>query len=161
MELQIHSKFKLYINFSEYLMILSQTLHADIFLFRFFERKNLNTINFYLLLQISYFNQKNMLFFTVGEPKVTDTKAVNSGISPNREDNEIDLDPDQQRPGQSTDKTSGNDNNQFGNEVLIMNAKSEDRTASFFAQPGILAGKMKYVLLDSLSHCRYEFFFLF
>lgn len=28
-----------------------------------------------------------------------------------------------------------------GNEVLIMNANDDDRTASFFAQPGILAGK--------------------
>lgn len=27
-----------------------------------------------------------------------------------------------------------------GNEVLIMNANDEDRTTSFFAQPGILAG---------------------
>lgn len=27
-----------------------------------------------------------------------------------------------------------------GNEVLIMNTKNEDRPASFFAQPGILAG---------------------
>lgn len=30
-------------------------------------------------------------------------------------------------------------NNPYGNGVLIMNAKNEDRTASFFAQPGILA----------------------
>lgn len=28
-----------------------------------------------------------------------------------------------------------------GNEVLIMNASNDDRTASFFAQPGILAGE--------------------
>lgn len=28
-----------------------------------------------------------------------------------------------------------------GNEVLIMNTKNEDRPTSFFAQPGILAGK--------------------
>lgn len=28
-----------------------------------------------------------------------------------------------------------------GNEVLIMNAKNDDRTTSFFSQPGILAGK--------------------
>lgn len=27
-----------------------------------------------------------------------------------------------------------------GNEVLIMNAKNDDRTTSFFSQPGILAG---------------------
>lgn len=30
-----------------------------------------------------------------------------------------------------------------GNEVLIMNANDDDRTASFFAQPGILAGKLR------------------
>lgn len=29
-----------------------------------------------------------------------------------------------------------------GNEVHIMNAKNEDRTTSFFSQPGILAGKI-------------------
>lgn len=34
-------------------------------------------------------------------------------------------------------------NNPYGGSgVLIMNAKNEDRTASFFAQPGILAGKL-------------------
>lgn len=33
-------------------------------------------------------------------------------------------------------------NNPYGGSgVLIMNAKNEDRTASFFAQPGILAGE--------------------
>ena len=31
-----------------------------------------------------------------------------------------------------------------GNEVLIMNANDDDRTASFFAQPGILAGTYTY-----------------
>lgn len=28
-----------------------------------------------------------------------------------------------------------------GNEVFIMNAKNDDRTTSFFSQPGILAGE--------------------
>ena len=37
------------------------------------------------------------------------------------------------------------DNTQYGagSGVLIMNAKNDDRTASFFAQPGILAGKSR------------------
>lgn len=38
-------------------------------------------------------------------------------------------------PDSPTDSTSGSDN------VLIMNTANEDRTTSFFAQPGILAGK--------------------
>lgn len=39
-----------------------------------------------------------------------------------------------------TDGGHGHDTNPYGGSgVLIMNAKNEDRTASFFAQPGILA----------------------
>lgn len=50
-------------------------------------------------------------------------------------------DPDQNvRKGISTDKShETNKNALFNNEVLILDAKGEDRTASFFAQPGILA----------------------
>lgn len=41
-----------------------------------------------------------------------------------------------------------------GNEVLIMNAKNDDRTTSFFSQPGILAGKTKKrKLKGSRSDC--------
>lgn len=81
--------------------------------------------------------------YAVGEPKVTTDKKTNSGLLPiGGDENEIDLDPEQTRHGQGTDKSAGaGENNQFGNEVLIMNTKSEDRTTSFFAQPGILAGK--------------------
>lgn len=51
------------------------------------------------------------------------------------------LDPDQSiRKGISTDKTQDtNKSTLFNPEVLIADAKGEDRTASFFAQPGILA----------------------
>lgn len=43
-------------------------------------------------------------------------------------------------------------NNPYGGSgVLIMNAKNEDRTASFFAQPGILAGELAAGLFSSFS----------
>lgn len=57
------------------------------------------------------------------------------------EGNEIDLD---QTSSTATGKpASGIDHSHTptGNEVFIMD-KSEDRTASFFAQPGILAGTL-------------------
>ncbi|XP_039438101.1 syndecan isoform X2 [Culex pipiens pallens] len=41
--------------------------------------------------------------------------------------------------GTGHDSTNNNNNAYGGSGVLIMNAKNEDRTASFFAQPGILA----------------------
>lgn len=101
--------------------------------------------SFKILCRLKY---SNLIGFFCSRNLVGDTKQTgkkHSGLSPNRDENEIDLDPDQTtRQGSATDKTSGNDNNQFGNEVLIMNTKSEDRTASFFAQPGILAGKSKF-----------------
>lgn len=40
-----------------------------------------------------------------------------------------------------------------GNEVLIMNTKNEDRPTSFFAQPGILAGKF----IQSIHDCVFPF----
>lgn len=50
-----------------------------------------------------------------------------------------DLDSTHHVPVGTTDTTSGTDGN--GNEVLIMNTKNDERPTSFFAQPGILAGK--------------------
>lgn len=73
------------------------------------------------------------MFTEVTDPNTHDVKIPDrfgeDGV--NRKDvpkssNEIDLDP-------PTDVVNQN------NEVLIMNTKNEDRTASFFAQPGILA----------------------
>lgn len=68
------------------------------------------------------------------------------------EGNEIDL--DQTVKGDTvTDKpASGIDRNSHtptGNEVFIMDNRGEDRTASFFAQPGILAGMLIFVILAS------------
>lgn len=58
------------------------------------------------------------------------------------EGNEIDL--DQTNENSATGKPSSgiepNHHNPTGNEVFIMDNRAEDRTASFFAQPGILAG---------------------
>lgn len=55
----------------------------------------------------------------------------------------IDVNPTQQIP--NTEHSPGNVNTGVeGNEVLIMNTKNEDRPTSFFAQPGILAGMLKF-----------------
>lgn len=51
-------------------------------------------------------------------------------------------DPDTHTPRIPPTEGGHDSNNPYsGSGVLIMNAKNEDRTASFFAQPGILAGK--------------------
>lgn len=81
--------------------------------------------------------QTNLELGSVGEPNIGTERKTNTGLSPSREENEIDLDPDHTRHGLPTEKASGA--GQDNQEVLIMNTKSEDRTASFFAQPGILA----------------------
>lgn len=47
------------------------------------------------------------------------------------------VDPNHNVPAVTTDTTYGPD----GNGVLIMDTKNENRQTSFFAQPGILAGK--------------------
>lgn len=52
-------------------------------------------------------------------------------------------DKDRQNVGGSATGTSSGGAVEKGNEVLIMNAKNDDRTTSFFSQPGILAGKKK------------------
>lgn len=63
--------------------------------------------------------------------------------------NEIDL----VKPGKSdivTGKPTPGIDTPTGNEVFIMDNRGEDRTASFFAQPGILAGTIIFVI--SLSY---------
>lgn len=61
-------------------------------------------------------------------------KNANSGLPiGGGDENEIDVDLDDNRPSTFGEKTPP--------DVSIMNAKNEDRTTSFFAQPGILAGK--------------------
>lgn len=49
------------------------------------------------------------------------------------DENDIDVDQDEARNTHFGDKPPP--------DVSIMNAKNEDRTTSFFAQPGILAGE--------------------
>lgn len=50
--------------------------------------------------------------------------------------------------GEIDQGSSPSNSNPADNEV-IMNRKGEDRTTSFFAQPGILAGKHRHWPLDS------------
>lgn len=89
------------------------------------------------------------MFFThhqsiVDKPQIeTDNTGSNSG-----EGNEIDLDQTNNGDTIVTDKPdTGTDRGHqpTGNEVFIMD-KSDDRTASFFAQPGILAGMIIFLL---------------
>lgn len=69
--------------------------------------------------------------------------------------NEIDLDKTNGESGTGKPISSIETNpNPSGNEVFIMDNRNEDRTASFFAQPGILAGKYFYPLsLIKHSEC--------
>lgn len=57
----------------------------------------------------------------------------------NKGGDSFDTNPTHRAPDSPSDTNSGNDN------VLIMNTSNEDRTTSFFAQPGILAGKYQHV----------------
>jgi len=83
---------------------------------------------------------------TVGRNDFDDHSIIDS--IPDKEDDEIYIDPD--KSGESNKDSKSNSDldhskptdqqtNGGGNDVLIMNAKNEDRTTSFFAQPGILA----------------------
>lgn len=54
------------------------------------------------------------------------------------------------------DNTAGEDRDEDPddtNEVYIMNPKHEDRASSFFAQPGVLAGKLFifFIIVDDAS----------
>lgn len=76
----------------------------------------------------------------------THSTADNSrpGVNPvTNEENEIDLDQFGTDP--ATAKPPSKDPSHPGGEVLIMD-KSDDRAASFFAQPGILAGMILIIL---------------
>ena len=71
---------------------------------------------------------------TAGAKDEDEDHTIHRGLDPYPEDK------DRQNAGGSG-ATSGSAGVDKGNEVLIMNAKNEDRTTSFFSQPGILAGK--------------------
>lgn len=63
------------------------------------------------------------------------------------EGSEIDLDQTVKGDTATDKPASGIDRNSHtptGNEVFIMDNRGEDRTASFFAQPGILAGEYEF-----------------
>jgi hypothetical protein len=82
------------------------------------------------------------IFFTNVEFSFFVTQTVGGGIdsrpkehNPNRGSDPFDNGPTHHVPDSPTDTSSGNSDN-----VLIMNTSHEDRTTSFFAQPGILAG---------------------
>lgn len=70
----------------------------------------------------------------------TDTDVVSGG-----EGNEIDLDRPGKEPATGKPASPIDSNTPNGNDVFIMD-KSDDRTASFFAQPGILAGTIILVI---------------
>lgn len=75
------------------------------------------------------------------EPVGKQNPDLDSGVN-GGDGNEIDL--DKTNGGSNTGKpTSSIETNPSGNEVFIMDNRNEDRTASFFAQPGILAGTYK------------------
>lgn len=75
---------------------------------------------------------------TVGLTKTRNKpKQTNIGTS-SGDKNEIDVDLEERRSGTNIDKSPETNKD----TVSIMNAKNEDRTTSFFAQPGILAGKL-------------------
>ena len=77
-----------------------------------------------------YFNIKIFIFIVTGG---TDSRPKEQ--FPNRGSDPFDNGPTHHVPVKPTDPSSGNSDN-----VLIMNTSNEDRTTSFFAQPGILAG---------------------
>lgn len=73
-------------------------------------------------------------------PTTTDDEDISGGDTRRKGDfdytnkgTDFDTSPTHNAPDSPTDTNSGSDN------VLIMNASDEDRTTSFFAQPGILA----------------------
>lgn len=70
---------------------------------------------------------------TVDDPR---TNRKDKKVNTHLEESEIDL--HEIDHSHSTDRPHSS--SESNNEVFIMNAKPEDRTASFFAQPGILAG---------------------
>lgn len=79
------------------------------------------------------------LRFAVGKNDEDEDETVHRGLDPYPVDKDNVGGSGASSPG--TTKTV-----EKGNEVFIMN-KNEDRTTSFFSQPGILAGK------ESLSEC--------
>jgi hypothetical protein len=74
---------------------------------------------------------------TVGLDKGKNIENPNKGSDP------YDIAPTHHVPPEKPTDNSGSDN------VYIMNTANEDRTTSFFAQPGILAGK--HILSIALS----------
>lgn len=75
---------------------------------------------------------------------------LDSGIS-GGDGNEIDLDKTNGDLGTGKPITESNPN-PSGNEVFIMDNRNEDRTASFFAQPGILAGTYFFLKPHLIRH---------
>lgn len=76
---------------------------------------------------------------------------LDSGVSAG-DGNEIDLDKTNGDSGTGKPTSSIETNsNPSGNEVFIMDNRNDDRTASFFAQPGILAGKYLIFILNLIN----------
>lgn len=78
---------------------------------------------------------------SVVDPSTTDDEdIVKADSKPSGTSITPDGDLDTSHTQRITPTDGGHDTNPYGGSgVLIMNAKNEDRTASFFAQPGILA----------------------
>lgn len=81
----------------------------------------------------------------VQTPPTTSTKAPKesapSSPPPGRDENQVPAEPMTTPAPGPIDPALGPDGNRGHNDVQILDHKPDDRQASFFAQPGILAGK--------------------
>lgn len=99
-----------------------------------------------------------LFFLSLEKLRTSRTTADNSrpGVNPvTNEENEIDLDLFGVDP--ATAKPASKDTTHTGGEVLIMD-KSDDRTTSFFAQPGILAGTILITFYTHFFRWAWAFF---
>lgn len=86
----------------------------------------------------------NVFHFLVPAATTVDTKdeeTIQRGLDTYPEEK----DPNNRQGGAAIGGGSSGGAAEKGNEVLIMNAKNDDRTTSFFSQPGILAGKKRWI----------------
>lgn len=98
-----------------------------------------------IVLFFSFFFEMNSMKTIVDKQYPDSDRGISGG-----EGNEIDL--DQTNENSATGKPSSgieSNHNPSGNDVFIMDNRGEDRTASFFAQPGILAGMLRLIYINS------------
>lgn len=61
------------------------------------------------------------------------------------------MDVIEQSPGEEDDREPNRLDNNY-DVTYVINPKHEDRTSSFFAQPGVLAGELKQFLIVKISN---------